>query len=100
MLTRNYLAEPNYGRGKRIRFWKNGDKYNKCYEIYINPNLFRTWNSVLSYLTDIINPEFGNVNKVFHLNTGRSVCCFEDLNSNERYIVGAYNSKLQIIKEG
>lgn len=102
MLTNNYnhLAEPQYGRGKRIRFWKNGDVYSRCFEVYINPNLFRSWNSVLIYLTDHINPDFGAIRKVFNLTTGKSVCCFEDLNPDQKYIVAPYRSKLQEIKNG
>lgn len=102
MLNNNFndLAEPHYGRGKRIRFWKNGDPYSTCYKLYINPNLFRSWNSVLAYLTDHINPEFGAVRRVFCLKTGKSVCCFDQLDPNEKYVVGANKSRLHKMKNG
>lgn len=102
MLTSNYndLAEPHFGRAKRIRFWRNGDIYSRCYELYINPNRFRSWNCILTFLTEHINPNFGAVRKVFRLRNGKSVCCFEDLDPNEKYVVGSFKSKLQLVKNG
>lgn len=96
----NDLAEPQYGRGKRIRFWKNGDPHSICYQMYINPNLFRSWNSILAYLTDYIRPEFGAIRNVFCLNTGKAVCCFDQLDPKEKYVVGANKSRLLKMKNG
>lgn len=94
------LAEPQYGRGKRIRFFRNGDTHSRCYELFINPNLLRSWNSILAFLTDHIHPDFGAVRKVFQVKTGKSVCCFQELDPNEKYVIGPIKSKLLEIRNG
>lgn len=101
MLNNSFdIAEPQCGRGRRLKFWVNGDMYSRCYELHINPNLHRSWNSVLDYLTEHLNPDFGSVQKVFNLRTRKTVCCFADLDPKEKYIVAPFKGKLQDIKHG
>lgn len=99
-MLKNDLAEPQYGRGKHIRVWVNGDARNECHDVFINPNNLRSWNAILVFLTDYLQPKFGAVRKVFSLETGHSVCCFQDLHPKEKYVVGPLHSKLQTIPHG
>ncbi|CAG9823443.1 unnamed protein product [Phaedon cochleariae] len=94
------LSEPTFGRAKKIRVWINGDVGNKCFDISLNPNVLRTWNSILQYLTHTIHPPFGAIRKLICLSSRKAVTCFEELEAREKYIAMGINSKLIILKEG
>lgn len=94
------LAEPRFGRAKKIRVWKNGDIYNECFDVIINPNILRTWSAVLMYLTRLLKPEFGAVRTLYSLKTKKVIVCFEDLESTDKYIAIGTNSKFKSIKNG
>ncbi|KAG5892465.1 hypothetical protein JTB14_017430 [Gonioctena quinquepunctata] len=97
LITQYYkqLAEPKFGRAKRIRVWVNGDHLNPCTDVIINPNFLRTWNSVLRHLTNTLTPSFGAVRKLISLHTKKKVNCFDDVEPGEKYLVLGNNCKLK-----
>ncbi|XP_018578541.1 uncharacterized protein LOC108916732 isoform X2 [Anoplophora glabripennis] len=81
------LAEPEFGRTIKLYIWEHGDIYGKCHEVFINPNQLRTWNSILIYLTNIINPIFGAIRNLVSIKTKKYINCFKDLENSGRYVV-------------
>lgn len=82
----NNLAEPEFGRTKKIYIWEHGNLYTKYHEVRINPNHLRTWNSILIYLTNVVTPVFGAIRKLVSIKTKKNISCFKDLENNGRYI--------------
>ncbi|CAG9862557.1 unnamed protein product [Phyllotreta striolata] len=71
-------------RAKRIKVWINGKP--DCYQMTLNQKEFRTWNSILLHLTDVLQPNFGAIRKLISLKTRREIWNFEELSDNDKYI--------------
>ncbi|XP_057653908.1 uncharacterized protein LOC130892484 [Diorhabda carinulata] len=78
------IAEPKFGRGKKIHVWLNGEAH--CYELTVNPNDFRTWNAILRFFTNSIKPVFGAITRLLALSSMQYIDCFDALDPNERYV--------------
>ncbi|XP_076263832.1 uncharacterized protein LOC143198476 isoform X1 [Rhynchophorus ferrugineus] len=79
-------TEKRFGRPKQITVWENGDFYNDGHMVLINPSHYRTWNGVLSMITDTLKPSIGAIRHLVHLNSKEIVTSFEQLLQNEKYI--------------
>nr|CAH7716643.1 unnamed protein product [Callosobruchus chinensis] len=80
------LAEPLYGRSKKIYVFENGDRYSKCFPLVINPKVLKTWRNVLQNLTERMTPSFGTIENLVHLKTMEKIKCFEELEVDEKYV--------------
>nr|CAI5854325.1 unnamed protein product [Callosobruchus analis] len=84
--TSSKLAEPLYGRSKKIYVFENGDRYSKCFASVINPKVFKTWRHILQYLTEKMMPSFGPIENLINLKTLEKITCFEELEIEEKYV--------------
>ncbi|CAG9855956.1 unnamed protein product [Phyllotreta striolata] len=87
------LAEPEFGKTKKINTWINGES--RCYPVTINPKDFRSWPPILTHVTNVVQPNFGLVKKLVALSTMRSVNSFEELDPNEKYVALGASCKIK-----
>ncbi|VEN45428.1 unnamed protein product [Callosobruchus maculatus] len=92
------LAEPLYGRSKKIYVFENGDRYSKCFAPVINPKVLKTWRNILQYLTEKITPSFGAIEYLVNLKTMEKITCFEELEVDEKYVALGQNGQFVNMK--
>lgn len=67
-----------------------------CHEFTINPKQFRTWNSILLHITDVIQPNFGAIRRLISLRSNEEVWNYDDLSENDKYIGFGSSSQTQL----
>ncbi|KAF7286203.1 hypothetical protein GWI33_007163 [Rhynchophorus ferrugineus] len=89
--TWDLLSQLKCGKPIKIIVWRNGDYYGFGREILINPLYLTTWNSILNYLTEVLQPNFGAVRKLIYLETRKKVEQFKDLKAMGQYVAVGTN---------
>ncbi|CAG2053199.1 unnamed protein product [Timema podura] len=82
------LKSPSSRKAKRIRFYRNGDKFYKGVVVAVTPERYRSFDSLAADLTralvDNVNIPSG-VRMLFTMD-GRKVCCLDDLEDGKCYV--------------
>jgi len=65
----------------------------------VKPSISRSWNGILSLITNTIRPSFGFVRTLIHLDSKDIVRSFEALVPNGKY-VALGTEKLKLFKDG
>lgn len=75
-------------KAKRVRFYRNGDKFYKGVMIAVTPERYRSFDSLVSDLTRALVDNVtlpSGVRTLFTMD-GRKVCCLEDLEDGKCYV--------------
>ncbi|XP_066999818.1 serine/threonine-protein kinase GA29083 isoform X3 [Anabrus simplex] len=82
------VRTPQARKAKRIRFYRNGDRFYKGVTVAVTPERYRSFDSLVTDLTralvDNVNLPSG-VRNLFDMD-GRKVCCLEDLEDGKCYV--------------
>ncbi|XP_063244012.1 serine/threonine-protein kinase GD17699-like isoform X2 [Bacillus rossius redtenbacheri] len=82
------LRSPTSRKAKRVRFYRNGDKFYKGVVIAVTPERYRSFDSLVADLTralvDNVNIPSG-VRTLFTMD-GRKVCCLDELEDGKCYV--------------
>nr|CAD7424404.1 unnamed protein product [Timema monikensis] len=82
------LKSPSSRKAKRIRFYRNGDKFYKGVVVAVTPERYRSFDSLAADLTralvDNVNIPSG-VRMLFTMD-GRKVCCLDELEDGKCYV--------------
>ncbi|KAJ8276762.1 hypothetical protein COCON_G00085140 [Conger conger] len=92
--TRTLQALTNEKRAKKVRFYRNGDRYFKGIVYAVAADRFRTFDALLADLTrslsDHINLPQG-VRFIFTIDGARKVTCMDELEEGESYVCASEN---------
>uniref|UniRef100_A0AAR5Q3F7 Doublecortin domain-containing protein n=2 Tax=Dendroctonus ponderosae TaxID=77166 RepID=A0AAR5Q3F7_DENPD len=90
------LDEPKCGKPVKITVWKNQDFDCPGQEITLHPKFLKSWTGTLGLLTCVLQPRFGAVRKLYHLDTKKLVLCLKEIRPNGKYVaVGAEKVKFR-----
>ncbi|XP_061092953.1 neuronal migration protein doublecortin-like [Conger conger] len=93
--TRTLQALTNEKKAKKVRFYRNGDRYFKGIVYAVATDRFRTFDALLADLTrslsDHINLPQG-VRFIFTIDGGRKITCMQELEEGESYVCASENS--------
>lgn len=90
LIRHSILKVADDKKAKKVRFYRNGDRFFKGMVYAVSPERFRTFESLLTNLTDSpigdrkVLPN--GVRHVFSMDGTRKVSCLEDLEEGESYV--------------
>lgn len=94
-----FLQHLENRKSKRIHVFENGNKNSNGFSINISPFHLKTWNAILTHISNVIKPSFKTVKKLKTRDGKRTLISFMDLEKNHKY-VACGEGKFKRLKKG